>query len=192
MEMKLALVFLAAVFLITACSRPAPTNEISPEIAKAFSDAGLSLLSRKIMARDFSLPVAGSAMLPGDIAGNISLEELKGNVVFLNFWATWCPPCRYEMPSMEALYNRYRDRNFVMLAVNIGERAEQVNNFMTEYNLSFPALLDRDSALSRTFMVQAIPVTCIIDSDGNIILRITGSIDWDTPEIHRAIELLLE
>ena len=190
MKIKLLFFALLAVLLITACSRNG--DEISAEITQAFSDAGLPVLSRKIAARDFSLPTARSAMLAGNIARNISLEDLKGNVVFLNFWATWCPPCRDEMPSMEALYSRFKDRNFEMLAVNVGENAEEVLEFMTAYNLSFPALLDRTGAISRLYGIQAIPVTCIIDKDGNIILRLTGSLDWNTPEIHRAIELLLD
>ena len=189
MKIKLLLLIFAMVLIITGCSRNG--DEISADITRAFSDAGLPVLSRKVQARDFSLPTARSAMMGGSIARNVSLDEFKGNVVFLNFWATWCPPCRDEMPSMEALYSLFKDRNFEMLAVNVGESAEEVHEFMTTYNLSFPALLDRDGSISRMYGVQAIPMTCIIDKDGNVILRLTGSLDWDTPEIHRAIETLL-
>ena len=121
-----------------------------------------------------------------------TLSDHLGKIVFLNFWATWCGPCRTEMPSMELLYDKYRDRGFEILAVNSGERADGVYSFMASNNFTFPALLDTDGAVSRSYGIQAIPTSYIIDRDGMIILRLTGSIDWNTPKIHAALELLLD
>ena len=162
----------------------------SPEMRAVFANAGLPLLNQKMEPRDFTLPIAASPSIPQTLVRTISLGSLRGKVVFLNFWATWCPPCRDEMPSMESLYAKFRDRDFEILAVNSAERNADVYEFMTANNLSFPAVLDSSNAVNRLYGVQAIPTSYIIDRDGMIILRLVGSIDWDTPEIHAALELL--
>ena len=176
------LLFTAAIFLFCSCSAKAQTVA-SPDLANAFADAGLTLLKEKVSPRNFSLPV-----LTG---GTQSLNDLQGKVVFLNFWATWCGPCREEMPSMEALYNRYKDRGLEIIAVNSGEKQTDVFNFMKNNKLTFPAWLDEDARISISYGIQAIPTSFLIDRDGKIILRLVGSIDWDTPKIHTAFETLL-
>ena len=120
-----------------------------------------------------------------------SLSALKGKVVFLNFWATWCGPCRDEMPSVEILYKRFKDKGLEILAVNCQENQEDVLAFMANYGLTFPALLDEDGRVSGAYGIQAIPTTFLINRDGRIILRLVGSINWDTEKIHAAIESLL-
>lgn len=181
-----ALLFAMAVFLLYSCIAKA---QASPEdaLAKAFAKANLRLLNQKVSPRDFSLPPAGA-----DTPGNTqSLSALKGRVVFLNFWATWCGPCRAEMPSMETLYKRCKDKGLEILAVNAGESRQDVLAFMANNGLSFPALIDEDGKVNRAYGIQAIPTTFLIDREGKIILRLVGSIDWDTPEIHAAMEMLL-
>ena len=121
----------------------------------------------------------------------MGLKDLQGKVVFLNFWATWCGPCRDEMPSMEALYTQYKDKGLEIIAVNVRESSKEVLAFMNEYSLSFPAVLDSDGRVSNSYGIQAIPTSFIIDREGKIITRLVGSIDWDTPEIRAAIESLL-
>ena len=181
----------AAFFLFCACFCTCSTraqDAISPDMAKAFTEAGLSLLKEKLPPRDFSLPMA----VPGTIGKLQNLKELKGKVVFLNFWATWCGPCRAEMPSMQALYDRYKDKGLEILAVNCGEEAEQVVAFMKNNKLLFPSVLDRDNKVSMAYGIQAIPASYLIDREGNIIARVTGSINWDTPKIHAVMEHLLK
>jgi thiol-disulfide isomerase/thioredoxin len=159
-------------------------------LAKAFDDAGLRLLREKVNARDFSLPVARS--LPGSAGGAAQdLSSLKGKIVFLNFWATWCGPCRAEMPSMETLYKRHGENGLEILAVNCMEKEQEVIEFMREYGLTFPAALDEGGKVSGAYGIQAIPTSYLIDREGKIIMRFVGSIDWDTPEIHAAFESLL-
>ncbi|MDR2185584.1 MAG: TlpA family protein disulfide reductase [Treponema sp.] len=157
--------------------------EIPKKVSQAFVRAGLPVLRRPSAAPDFSLPLTGEA--------KISLADLKGKAVFLNFWATWCGPCRAEMPSMEALYRRYRDRGLEILAVNVREDRETAAAFMDQFRLSFPAALD-SGGVSRRYGITAFPTTYIIDREGLIISRIVGSIDWDTPEISAAFAALLE
>jgi thiol-disulfide isomerase/thioredoxin len=171
--------------LLGSCT--AKAQDASPsKTAKAFSDAGLRLLSQKVSPREFSLPLASP-----ETEESWSLSAFRGKVVFLNFWATWCGPCRSEMPSMEALYNRFKESGLEILAVNSGEDQEEVLSFMKSNGLSFPALLDVDGKVSGAYGIQAIPTTFLIDREGNIILRMVGSLDWNTPKIHTAMESLL-
>jgi len=180
---KFLMLFLpAAVFLFSACTAKAQSAATSGTV-KAFDEAGLRLLSSKVSPRDFSLP-----LLEGETK---SLSSYKGKVVFLNFWATWCGPCRVEMPSMEALYNKFSDKGLEILAVNSGEDQATVRSFLKNEGFSFPAMLDLDGRVSANYGIQAIPTTFLIDRDGMIILRLVGSIDWDTPKIHAALESLL-
>jgi len=172
----------AVVFLFSACTAKAQSAAPSGT-AKAFDEAGLRLLSRKVSPRDFSL-----SLLEGEPK---SLSSYKGNVVFLNFWATWCGPCKVEMPSMEALYKKFNARGLEILAVNCGEDQATVRSFIKKDGFSFPTLLDSDGKVSASYGIQAIPTTYLIDRDGMIILRLVGSIDWNTPKIHAALESLL-
>ena len=160
------------------------TNRAIPaEIANAFSRAGLPILRQRINPIDFTLP-----LLSG---GNVTLSSLRGQVVFLNFWATWCPPCREEMPSMEALHRRFKDQGLEIIAVNIQENRNQVGAFVREYNLTFPIPLDTSGAVSRRYGMRGIPTTYIIDREGSIILVLTGGLDWYRREIISAFEVLL-
>jgi thiol-disulfide isomerase/thioredoxin len=172
----------AVIFLFCACTAKAQSEDASGT-AKAFDEAGLRLLSSKVSPRDFSL-----SLLEGETR---SLSSYKGKVVFLNFWATWCGPCRVEMPSMEALYNKFSDKGLEILAVNSGEDQATVRSFLKNEGFSFSALLDLDRRVSANYGIQAIPTTFLIDRDGMIILRLVGSIDWNTPKIHAALESLL-
>lgn len=171
--------------LLVLCSCPAKTQEKSSfNLAQVFGEAGLRMLKERIPARDFSVPMVSMNKTQ-------SLSGLRGKVVFLNFWATWCGPCRSEMPSMELLFARHREQGLEILAVNCLEKEKDVLAFMEGNALSFPAALDLDGKVSNLYGIQSIPTTFIIDRQGNIVVRLVGSIDWDTPKIHTAIEELL-
>jgi len=115
-----------------------------------------------------------------DVFGNtVSLSDIRGNIVFLNFWATWCPPCVIEMPSMERLHHRFKDKNFVMVAINSQETEEQVKSFFDKYKLSFTALLDSNGDVGTWFDVNALPTTFLLDKKGRIIGSAIGPREWD-------------
>ena len=110
----------------------------------------------------------------------VGLDDFGGKIVFLNFWTTWCPSCRTEMPSMEKLHRKLFDKNFAMVTVNIKESAARVKNFFEEYKLTYTALLDTTGEVSTEFGIRAIPTTFILDKSGKIIGRITGPREWDS------------
>ncbi len=126
---------------------------------------------------------APSFTLPRLSGGSLVLEEMKGKLVFLNFWVTWCSPCREEMPSMERLYNRFRDHGLEILAVSVDQEGkETVSSFQENYQLSFPILLDPEGKVNRLYQTTGFPETFLIDPHGNVIIKIVGPRDWDDPE----------
>lgn len=98
----------------------------------------------------------------------VNLRDLEGQVVLINIWATWCPPCRAEMPTIQATYEQYRERGFTVLAVNQAEDATTVATFMQQFGLTFPALLDSDYAVSKSYQVRVLPSSFFVDRAGVI------------------------
>ena len=121
-----------------------------------------------------------------------TLADLRGRIVFLNLWATWCPPCRAEMPGMEKLWQRFRERDFVMLAVSEdSDGATNVAPFVRELGLTFPILLDPDNRLPGRYGVTGYPETFVIGRDGQVIRHVIGPAEWDSPEEIAYFEELL-
>ncbi len=135
-------------------------------LAVGCAPAGKTGTQKGSVAPDFSLPaLVGEAQ---------SLRDYRGHVVVLNFWASWCGPCRAEMPDMQVVYSELRDRGLVVLGVNQGEGGDQVKAFASEFGLSFPILLDVDRNVGATYGVNAYPTTFIVDGDGVIRQVIVG------------------
>jgi peroxiredoxin len=136
------------------------------------------------VAPDFTLP---------DLEGNqISLSTYKGRVVLLNFWATWCPPCRLEMPTMEKAYRKYRDKGFEVVAVSVDAGPKSsVKSFLKELGLSFQVLLDPDMETLRAFRGFSLPTTVVIDRQGVIRSRELGYRDWSDEESTKLLQRLL-
>ncbi|MDR2793741.1 MAG: TlpA family protein disulfide reductase [Treponema sp.] len=176
--------FFFVLFAVLSPLEAQKTNRtIDPEIRAAFTKARIPVLRTGSPAPDFS-----ASRLNGT---QVRLGSLMGKVIFLNFWATWCPPCREEMPSMEALYQRFRNRDIEFLAVDIQENRNRVSAFMEQFGLTFPALMDVTGRISTQYGIRSIPTTFIIDRNGNIIASVIGGRDWNTPEVAAALELLL-
>lgn len=113
-----------------------------------------------------------------DLSGKeLSLSDLKGKKVFLSFWATWCPPCKAEMPEIQKLYEETKDSNLVIVAVEIGEPLSTVNSFIDENKYSFKVLLDSDQSVASKYNVASIPTSYFIDVDGNIISKSIGGLN---------------
>ncbi len=113
-------------------------------------------------------------------------------VVLLNFWATWCPPCRKEMPAMEQLYRTYKDRGLVVLAVSQDQSAPaEVRRFAEMLDISFPVWHDRDGLVGRQYNIPGVPTTYLIGADGRIAYKVLGEYDWFGSEARAAVETLL-
>jgi len=129
-----------------------------------------------VEAPDFTFP---------DLNGReVSLSGHRGKVVLVNIWATWCPPCRQEMPSMQRLYEKFKGGNFEILAIGIdSEGSEAVAPFMRKMNLTFPALLDPGETIRSLYGITGVPESFIIDKKGIVVEKIIGPINWATPEV---------
>ena len=115
---------------------------------------------------------------------NVRLTDYRGQVVFLNFWATWCPPCRREMPSMEKLHKLMKGYDFVILAVNIDKKTTyHVQSFIKKEGYSFPVLHDVTKEVASNYAVGSIPTTLIIDKNGVIASRLIGGRAWDSDKV---------
>jgi thiol-disulfide isomerase/thioredoxin len=140
--------------------------------------------NKKVKAPTFTLK---------DINGKeVKLMDYRGKIVFLNFWATWCPPCRDEMPSMEKLYTKFKDKNFIMLAVDYQESSKVVKEFSEKLSLTYPILLDSDGTVGSKYMAFAIPVTYLIDQQGYLIGKAVGPRDWASHESFELFNHLLK
>jgi peroxiredoxin len=130
---------------------------------------------------------------PGLDGKKVSLSDYRGKVVFVNIWATWCPPCVEEMPSMQKLYQKLKGENFEILAVSIDSKgAKVVAPFMKKYQLTFPALIDYMSTIKRIYKTTGVPESYIIDKDGILAKKVIGPLDWSQPDILRLFRDLIE
>ncbi len=122
----------------------------------------------------------------------VNLSDFKGQVVILNFWATWCAPCRVEMPAFETLYRRYRSEGLTLLAISIDKGGiDAVKKFVEERKLSFPVLMDTEGTVERIYPSFSIPTTYVIDREGHIATRVDGAKNWKSKETFEAVEYLL-
>ena len=130
---------------------------------------------------------------PVDLQGRgMRFGTLRGKVVLLNFWATWCPPCRKEMPSMERLYQAYKDRGLVVLGLSQDQAsADTVRAFVDKLQVTFSIWHDRDGLVGRQYSIPGVPTSYLIGTDGRIAYRALGEYDWSGPEARATVELLL-
>ena len=142
-------------------------------------------------------PQAERSSAPGFVAerlegGKADLRDFKGKVVLLNFWATWCMPCRKEMPSMEALRQKYSQQDLLVVAISIDEGAKsRVASYVKSLQLGFPILLDPEGEVSDLYKVSGLPASYLIDRNGKLISRIVGSEDWASAEAFKLVDTLL-
>ncbi len=135
-------------------------------------------------APDFALPD-----LEGELHG---LADFRGRVVVLNFWATWCPPCIDEMPSLERLHEALGDRGVAVIAISVDERFSDVPTFVKKFNLTFPVLYDEGKKVSRKYQSFRYPETYILDRDGRLKSKVVGPRDWSAPTVIRDMVDLLK
>lgn len=122
---------------------------------------------------------------------NVKLSELRGNVVLLNFWASWCGPCREEMPLLNKIHKKYEPLGFTILGVNVEEQSDAAKNFIAQRPVDFPILLDNKNKVSKLYDVIAMPTTVVIDRDGNMRFLHQGYQSGDEAEYRKMVKKLV-
>lgn len=120
-----------------------------------------------------------------------TMADYRGKVVLLNFWATWCPPCQREMPSLERLRTKMAGRPLEIVAISSAETPDEVNAYLSKMKLGFPVLLDTDSSNTRRWKVFALPTTFVLDAEGRVRHVLTGPTEWDEGEALAVAESML-
>lgn len=135
-----------------------------------------------LLLQSWPEPVAAPPVIVTDLAGGrLDLERFRGRPLFLNFWATWCVPCREEMPALDRLHDTYGNGRLVVLVVNFKESAESVQTFVRAQKLALPVALDRDGSASQQLRVRGLPESFLIDAQGRLVWRAIGARPWDSP-----------
>ena len=177
---------------------------MKPLVTAALLSVFLTMaLSASTQAGSASSVAQRGIVKPGEPAPNfqlrdmngriVSLSELRGKVVLLNFWATWCGPCRVEMPAMERLYRTYDRKDFEILAVSTDAQGVAVTRpFQEENKLTFPILHDADFRVGLSYGARTLPMTFMVDRQGVVRQHIFGARDWEAPEAHQLIEMLMK
>jgi peroxiredoxin len=162
----------------------------------------IRLLAALLLAASFAASAAELRRWPGgptpaleleDLSGQVHrLADYKGKVVLVNFWATWCEPCRAEMPSIDGLRSAMEGRPFQVLAVNLAEPLSRIERFLGTVPLGFPLLRDRDGAVAKAWRARLLPASFLIGRDGRIRYVAYGELDWTSAEVRARVEELLK
>ena len=136
--------------------------------------------------------IAPGFELPSLSGGKINIKDYRGKVVFINFWATWCATCKVEMPSMQKVYEQFKDQGMEMLTISVDKDPSLIQPFMDEYKLTFPVLLDPESEVAKkTYKTTGVPETFIVGKHGIIVHKAIGPRDWATDDAMAAFSELL-
>ena len=161
-----------------------------------------ALLSLALLAACCAASAAGGELKPwsGGATPSLALRDLqgkehkladyRGKVVVLNFWATWCDPCREEMPSMQRLQDKLAGKPFAILAIDYGEGAPRVNDFLKKVPVRFTVLLDRDTSAATAWKVKVLPTTLVLDPQQRIRYSVVGDLEWDSQSVEDTIKKL--
>lgn len=152
-------------------------------------------LTTRVFAASPLEPWTGGSVAPftlNDIDGKAhDLSSYHGKVVLVNFWATWCEPCRQELPSIQRLREKLAGKPFVVFAVNVDEPEARIRTFLKQTNLNVPVLVDADKKATRSWDVRVLPVTFILDKHGRVRYRLVGDLDWADAAVVGTISELL-
>lgn len=192
MKFKLFSAVYLLIFLFAACTPSRadagePSGRSSVETENTDPVKALEELGFHVFPEPVQLP---SFTLPGLNGGSISSDDFAGTVTLLNFWATWCPPCRREMPAIERLQQSMKGYNFRIVAVSVSEKKQTVQPFIESAGYSFPIYLDERGAVGTALANQGIPTTYILDSTGMVIAGIVGAYEFDNEKVIQVLQEL--
>lgn len=196
--MKTVMILLSVMMLFMACNAKEETavqEEPTAQEEAAAAEEGPNPLQVRLMEAGFQVfkqrVEAPAFTLPGVDGESISLDSFEGKTVLLNFWATWCPPCRAEMPSMQRMYDELEDEGVVLVAVNLQEPENTVKSFLEENGYTFPVLLDITGGVGALYGARSIPQTYLIDTEGYAVASVTGSREWDTAQLYDVLRSMV-
>ena len=158
------------------------------------ASGGEADLFQKIGAKQMKVKKTAPGFCLKDLEGKkVELKDFRGKVVFLNFWATWCGPCKEEMPSMESLWQWFKKKDFALLSVSVDYAGvKPVKEYITKQRYTFQVLVDPECQTLDIYEVKAIPTTLIIDRKGQIVAMAIGPKDWKSQEVKSLVDLLLK
>lgn len=180
-------VYLTLIVMLTACTpknataatpepvTPAKTNVSATTSIAELEKLGFHVFPEPIELPDFTLPALNGA--------DLKQSDFTGTVTILNFWATWCPPCIKEMPSIQKLHEQMKGTSFRVVAISVGEKRKTVEDFIAKNKYTFPVYLDEQGVLGASFASQGIPSTYIMDKSGKIVAGTVGSREYDDPAL---------
>jgi len=171
---QLLLIILSFFLFITAFALAEETDY--------YAELGIVKIKDRIVAPDFTI-----TSLDGR---EVSLSDMKGKVVFLNFWATWCGPCRSEVRDIQKLYESLKHKDFTVMAIDIREDAATVKKFMKKNSINFPVYIDRTGEIAMRYSVRGIPTTYIINPEGEVVGVAIGPREWASKSSIRLMESL--
>jgi peroxiredoxin len=161
----------------------------------------VSLLTACCLAFSCSSVPSQGPVARGDIAPDFTcndqagkqqqLSALRGKVVLVNFWATWCAPCREELPSLQALKKKFPSADLVILALSTDDSWEPINKFMAQHQFTIPVYADFDKRISSRYGTFMYPETFLVDKQGRVAYKVIGAIDWTSPEIVKFLKVLI-
>jgi len=128
-------------------------------------------------------PAAPSFDLAGPGGERYNLEDMRGKPIIVNFWATWCPPCRAEMPSLQRAWEQVKDEDILVVAINVGEDADTIGQFTEQVKMEFPLPMDLDSKVTQRWPMNGLPTTFVVDPEGRLVYRAQGEREWDDPAL---------
>lgn len=181
--LAVALVSAAFVFFVFSGRREAGEEGAASAYAADFAKLQIEPIGKGMKAPDFSLETPEGRRL--------GLGDFRGKVVFLNFWATWCPSCIQEMPTMEVLHRKFANRGLAIVAVSYRDSPEEARRFTARHGLSFTVLLDRDGEVLQRYGAWGLPTTFLVDRDGFLLGKAAGYREWDGEEATALFERLL-
>jgi peroxiredoxin len=134
-------------------------------------------------------PEAPGFDLEGPDGETYRLADMRGKPVIVNFWATWCPPCRAEMPALQRAWEQLEEQGVMLVAVNVGETKEEIDAFAAQVEVDFPLPMDTEMTVSQSWPMRGLPTTFVVDPEGRLVYRAQGEREWDDPAL---LELVLE
>jgi peroxiredoxin len=145
--------------------------------------AGVATAEPALLDSVADRPAAPEFDLQGPDGARYRLSDMRGKSLIVNFWATWCPPCRAEMPSMQRAWEKTKDQDIVVLGINVGEDKATIDAFTEQVPVDFPLPMDVDSKVVQSWPVRGLPTTFVVDPRGRLVYRATGEREWDDPAL---------